>query len=70
MLRLPKFKSWGSQMDLVDEFETGSAISLAQSAESKECVLDPEQSRAFEELFEVMTLSVDKLNLAGGERRC
>lgn len=69
MLRLPKFKSWGSQMDLVDEFETGSAISLAQSAESKECVLDPEQSRACE-LFEVMTLTVDKTNLAGGERRC
>lgn len=36
-----KLKSWGSQMDLVDEFESGSALSLAQLAESKDCVFDP-----------------------------
>lgn len=55
-------------MDLVDEFETGSChFSCSIGRIQGLCF---EQSCAFEELFEVMTLSVDKLNLAGGERRC
>lgn len=37
-----QLKPWCSQMDLVDEFETGSSLSLAQSTECEERVLDPE----------------------------